>query len=169
MEKFLDLIVGFGGSASFPANTTVAVKFAKYFKLYYASDKYEIVNEQENFIAALTRLSVGVSYDSTHLGIRTGPQGISGGALIKQHFILHGNFNYDGVEIIGDVDSRVELRNEYGVLICDNGKPWGDGTYPPDAKNRAGLSGLHAAPAVINPELETALTGDLTNEERVQE
>ena len=89
----------------------------------------------------------------------------------KYIFILDGEFNCDMLSIINSSDGfgRVEIRNENDVLITDNGKPWSDGTYPPDAKNSAALSGLHAAPAVINPELETALMGDETNKERVQE
>ena len=86
------------------------------------------------------------------------------------HVLLDGNFNYDSLSYRDStIDRRCEIRNENGVLLFDNGLPWLDGTYPPDAKNRAGLAGLHAAPTVINPELETALMGDETNTERVQE
>ena len=83
---------------------------------------------------------------------------------------LDGDFNFDNF-LISDVgyDRRIEIRNENDVLIADNGLPWEDGTYPVDAKNRANLSGLHAAPAVINTELETTLMVDETNKERVQE
>ena len=81
---------------------------------------------------------------------------------------LEGNFNKDSISMaLSNFNRRVEVRNEYGVLLADNGLSWADGTYPPDAKNRAGLTGLHAA--VINPELETALMGDGSNKERVQE
>ena len=85
------------------------------------------------------------------------------------HVKLFGNYNYDNIEILDSFGNRVEIRNENGVLLADNGRPWLNGKYPPDAKNRADLAGLHASPAVINPELETALMGDETNKERVQE
>lgn len=91
----------------------------------------------------------------------------SGNVYAIREVYLYGNFNMDelSLSLTNNLDSRLEIRNENGVLIWDNGKPLPGDTYPPDAKNRSGLTGLHAGPAVINPELEVALTGDVTNKE----
>ena len=79
---------------------------------------------------------------------------------------MYGNFNFDEIQIDNmSFDRRVEVRNENDVLITDNGLPWADGTYPPDAKNRTGRP-LGMVNPNLTDELKSGLTGDLTNIER---
>lgn len=80
--------------------------------------------------------------------------------------VLDGNYNYDNFVITAS--RRIEIRNENGVLLADNGLPWGNGTYPPDAKNRTG-SPLSVANPNLMDELKNGLTGDLVNIEGAEE
>lgn len=132
----------------------------------------QLLTPAEGFpdVVGLARVPIVVGLYNGGISLRvTNASSLTGG--VKEHVHLTGNFNYDEISILSASEEfkRIEIRNEYDVLITDNGKPWDDGTYPPDAKNRADLAGLHAAPAVINPELEAALMGDATNEERAEE
>ena len=79
---------------------------------------------------------------------------------------LRGYFNFDNVSV-NEWIRRIEVRNENGVLIADNGLPWGDGTYPPDAKNRAGLAGLHSAPVASSNEFADLSGLDPNKEEEI--
>ena len=162
-----------GGGVTVPAGAKFLIKSAKwvkvieaYFGLYKGSDK-------PSTFGTLPRNSTIYSASNGIL-IRSLDSVAGTLDLSICYAILKGDFETDTLEISTDgldtpYPSRIEIRNEYGVLITDNGKPWPGGTYPPDAKNRSNLSGLQASPAAINPELETALMGDETNNERVEE
>lgn len=153
----IKLIIGVGGGIELGANTAIRLNTYNY-KLrncciYWESENLygTGINFYPNIIASYKRSIVFRNVSSIGAGVP------------KSKIVVHfdGNFNYDTftITIPETFTGRVEVRNDDNVLITDNGLPWGDGTYPPDAKNRARLSGLHAAPAVINPELETALMG----------
>ena len=156
-----------GGGESVPLNSEFFINIElKKIPIFVSSSIFD--DSGQELSSTVSRFN-NIVFTNKRIVFRTGSSTINSTSPHKIIFIrVDGNFNYDNISVDPWV-RRVEVRNEYGVLIADNGVPWGDGTYPPDAKNRAGLVGLHAAPAVINPELETALMGDATNEERVQE
>ncbi len=88
-------------------------------------------------------------------------------AVNRTYINLFGNYNFDNIKIISSFNNRVEVRNENFVLITDNGLPWSDGTYPPDAKNRAGLTGLNAAPVASTNEFADLSELDPNKEEEI--
>lgn len=162
----LKMIIGIGGETPLNSNVPIKMTFNRA-KVFGYSFYWEAPIDTGTGIGM--RPNILSVYNKSI--VFNNPTTISPSIVSKIIIAIDGNFNYDeiGISTPENVLNRVEVRNENDVLIIDNGLPWGDGTYPPDAKNRAGLSGLHASPAVINPELETALMGDETNNERVQE
>ena len=154
-----------GGGADVPANSPFSVNIElKKLPVFYSITS---IDDTATGLPEVIAERIGkMSCSKKGLIFRSGANATLGASKHRIIYIeLRGYFNFDNVSV-NEWIRRIEIRNENGVLIADNGLPWGNGSYPPDAKNRAGLSGLHAAPAVINPELETALMGDETNKER---
>ena len=55
---------------------------------------------------------------------------------ISVSFLIENNLDDEKITLYPlTVSSRAEIRNENDVLICDNGKPMPDGTFPMDSKD----------------------------------
>lgn len=173
MRKII-IVFETGNTIPFPPYTNFKLLTPKKID-YYEFISYSTVYADIDAVAGSPSRDLYVMSGNTGLTFRSGTIAVASDTARALNYVtLFGPFESDNLKITSDntavpYTGRLEVRNENGVLITDNGVPWGDGTYPPDAKNRAGLTGLHAAPAVINSELETALMGDETDKERVQE
>ena len=163
----IKLIIGVGDGVALPLSSSIGINLDK-FKLMHYCIYSKVPSDLGGGIAAtahfLTVYNKRIVFrNATAIAETTAGRTIT--------CALFGNFNYDTISVYTGTDftGRVEIRNENDVLITDNGRPWGDGTYPPDAKNRAGLTGLHVAPIASSNEFADLSGLDPNKEEEITE